>query len=126
MSGPSIDVSGVGALKLADITPVQPAELAMQQDLSRAFDSAIQKAISFPVNETGSAHRPNPMLEKSKSNDFVREQPMTEDKDPEMTRQLDQVTDRFRDVYVEMTNFSVAWNVAKRSGRDVETLLKGQ
>ncbi len=126
MSVPSSDIAGVGALRLADVTQMQPAELAAQQDLSRAVGSAIQKAVTLPGGETSSANRPNSMLERSTSNDFVREQPMEVNTDLEISREMDQMTDKFRELYTDMTNFSVTWSIAKRTGRDVETLLKGQ
>lgn len=128
MSGPSLDIAGVGELKLADIVPVQPAELAAQKDLSRALEVAVSKAVSFPTGAANPAERPNAMMPEARPNSYVRDQSTASDKsnDPEFGQTMDKVTDRFRDLYVEVTNFSVVWSVAKRSGRDIETLLKGQ
>ncbi|NJM81726.1 MAG: hypothetical protein HC844_03845 [Tabrizicola sp.] len=129
----SIDPVSTGGVPLASVSRSSNAEMGAQQDLSRAFEGAIQKAVSFPVSESNPASRPNSLLVDSGANGYLREPVLgapngqaNTAKDGAVDRQMEQVVDRFRGLYVEMTNFSVAWSVAKRSGKDVETLLRGQ
>ncbi len=123
-------VEGVSCMPLADVTPQTNAELGASRDISHAFDSAMTKALSFPSSP---ADKPNGLLAGDTNNSFLPEQglggPDTKantEKDQLADRQMEQVMEKFRGLYVEMTNFTVAWSVAKRTGRDVETLLKAQ
>jgi len=128
MSGPNAGISDVGHVSLSDVTPISPADIAGQQLMSTALEGAIKKATTLPGHGSDPVSDPSSMVGTQDTNQFVREDAVQPDAglDPEMERQIDQVADKFTDLYVEVTNFSVAWSVAKRTGRDIETLLRAQ
>ncbi|WP_299554588.1 hypothetical protein [uncultured Tateyamaria sp.] len=123
-------IEGVGGIKLADISQSSHDDFVRQKEISQAFDGAIQKAVTFPSNVTNPAERPNTFLVNNGQNSFVAQRGSSEthlgDARSSADVQIEQVMGRFRSLYVEMTNFSVAWSVAKRTGRDIETLLRAQ
>jgi hypothetical protein len=131
--GPVGAVTGVGGVPLSDVAQLTNSEVGAARDISRAFDSAITKALSFPSSHASQTGVPNGVLAGDSKNTFLRDQgldgPNTQvrtEKEQVADHQMEQVMEKFRGLYVEMTNFSVAWSVAKRTGRDVETLLRAQ
>lgn len=124
----SVGLDGVGGVSLSQTLAPDQTNLPARQEMSHIFEGAIHQAVAFPASASDPTRRPNQFLERPDQNVLLREQPSTSQTGDAGTSEnkLNDVTDRFFGLYIEMTHFQVAWSVAKRSGRDIETLLRAQ
>ncbi|WP_299507337.1 hypothetical protein [uncultured Roseobacter sp.] len=126
-------IEGVDSVKLADISQPSHDEYVKRREVSHALEGAILKAVSFPSHRENIIDRSNTLLSSKSENTFLDERvqsrkvsPLQGDTTNSLDPHMEQVIQNYRDLYVDMTNFSVAWSVAKRTGRDIETLLRAQ
>jgi hypothetical protein len=129
----SVDPISSVSIPLKSISQPSNSDFQSRQEVSVVLEGALKKAITFPASDSNPASRQNSLLSNNSANSYVREQDVAgtniQGRDGKQTvddRAMDHVTESLRGLYVEATNFAVAWSIAKRTGRDVETLLKAQ
>lgn len=85
--------------------------------------TALDSALKTPAMPSAAEASIQQVLNKSGENDYIGDE-AGETQSP--IEELGVVASEAAGLYSEMTAFHVAWGIAKKSGRDVETLLKGQ
>ena len=121
------------SVPIEEMLPELARETERLGEVAATLDAAIGQAISLP----GAAAQPATELGLIRDRlggevgrlreDIVSEaeRPGVARDDPVDTDYASDVTDRFRALYVEMTNWQVAWSIAQRSQQDTNNLLRG-
>lgn len=108
---------------MSDQNAAYASQLNASQVLADSMTTALDSALHMPavgeIVETSEQH----VLNKSGENDFMGDE-VGEERSP--VDEITHVAEKVAGIYADMTAFHVAWGIAKKSGRDVETLLKGQ
>lgn len=127
-------IPGIGEImpirvEVMDVASSSPADHRLADKLSRTMDAAMDKALRVPAGPTDPALRANSFLADNQPSKMVSGSADLDGKAGERDAvdiAMDRITDRLRTVNMELTSFKVAWGLAKRAGRDIETLLKAQ
>jgi transcription initiation factor TFIID subunit TAF12 len=129
----SVDPVSTSSVPLSSISQQSNSDVSSQREMSRVFEGAIKTAVTYPFNESNPTSRQNSLLLHNGANTYLRDEGMagTDGQVRNGKKSVDDasmkyVAETMRSLYVEATNFTVAWSIAKRTGRDVETLLKAQ
>jgi hypothetical protein len=121
-------IEAVGALgapqkmSLADVTSQTVADQRHSDLLSDMSSHAIKSAMHAPGMTAQEDKLKDQIAQESRGNPYVSGSEYPEN--PNATS--DFFTDKMAGLYNEITIYQVAWNMAKRTGRDIETLLKAQ
>jgi len=117
-------VALLDTVQLSDVSAGQASDFDVRRSVSDAMDMAVKSAMRMPSADIDPKLPPNAVMSDPSTNSMVR------DRSGQMAdgyeTQMDAITDRFVTLYQDMTIFKVTWQIAKRTGRDIETLLKAQ
>jgi len=107
---------------LADVTQTTASNMQRQDILSEISQKAFSSFANTPGTAAKEADLKAEMLSESQGNKYL-----PEDLVPQKPEALsDQFITKMSSLYNEVTVYQVAWNMAKRTGRNIETLLRGQ
>jgi hypothetical protein len=121
-------IEAIGAISaqqtttLADVTSQTVADQRHNDLLSEMSSHAFKNVTDVPGGAATQDQLKDQILQESRGNAYVAgsEQPDQAD------AKSDFFIDKMAGLYNEITVYQVAWNMAKRTGRDIETLLKAQ
>ena len=127
-------VPGIGEItpvrvEAMDVAITSPADHRVADKLTRTMEASLEKALRVPSGPTDPALGANSFLASNQPNKMVSgsaDLGGTSGERDGLDIAMDRITDRLRTVNMELTSFKVAWGLAKRAGRDIETLLKAQ
>lgn len=127
MTGAPTPVGSVASLdtvQLSEVSAGQASDFDVRRSVSDAMDVAVRSAMRMPSADVDPKIPPNAVMADPGNNSMIRDR--TDQMADGYETQMDAITDRFVTLYQDMTTFKVTWQIAKRTGRDIETLLKAQ
>ena len=115
-------VPPVGVADMKDVATGTASDYARGDLMSAASENAFATFTDYPGRAARESGLKDQILADSRGNphlpaDYAEKQPEA---------LSDQFITKISGLYNEVTIYQVAWNMAKRSGRDIETLLKAQ
>ncbi len=122
LTGSVSAVSAPERTSLDDLTAQTAAEAGNANLLSQISDVALESVTKYPGHVEKEQALKAEILRETGDNAFLTE--AAQPKEP--TALSDDFITKISGLYNEVTVYQVAWNMAKRTGRDVETLLKAQ
>jgi hypothetical protein len=107
---------------LAEVTSQTVADQRHSDLLSEMSSHAIKNATDIPGGTATEDQLKDQILQESRGNPYVA----GSEKPDNPAATSDYFIDKMSGLYNEISVYQVAWNMAKRTGRDIETLLKAQ
>ncbi|MFQ6550995.1 hypothetical protein AAD018_001450 [Aestuariibius insulae] len=116
--------------QLADLTREASREAKSIGHLNSAMELAASKVAVPPGTEASNQNLMDELRQGSVGevkNEMMSDvtRPGTPSKEATPGEETAEIEDRFQKLYLELTNFQVAWAIARRTQQDVSQLLRG-
>ncbi|MEL6639699.1 MAG: hypothetical protein AAFN63_03725 [Pseudomonadota bacterium] len=99
---------------------------AQEEQLSQVMSDTASHALTKALAPPGASETPLGNAEGYLGGDLSESYLPAPDASNPSGLNMEDVSEKLSELYLDVTVYKVAWEVAKRSGRDIEALLKGQ
>jgi hypothetical protein len=112
-------------LQRIDLGPTM-AQDAQAAQLNRVINSTADQALTVALAPPGSRETLPDTAENYLSSDIGQNYLGATETSETSGFEMNQINKMLGDLYTDVAVYKVAWSIAKRTGKDIETMLKGQ